>query len=244
MSRPLIGVTCGLSTERCSDLAKYPFHHVYAWYSEAIWRAGGRPVIIPPMIGSDAEEEALDLVQRLDGIFFSGGGISTSPKADVQPKMMSTQPIRSVAEWALVRSSKALKLPIIGSCRGNQMICESLGGTLSDDVVAGHSQKHSFYYPCHPIEIVKNSKLASIVGAETWMVNSMHCQYIDKCPEGFIANAYSPENTIEGIESTDPDWFCVTFQYHPEVMIFDERARKMMAAFVDAARTYSEKKSK
>ena len=244
MARPLIGVTCALSSERCSDLSPtYPFYHVYAWYCEAIWRAGGRPVILPPVVGAEVDGEAEELVSQLDGIFFSGGGMSTAPKAPVQPRMMETQPIRSAAECALVRAGKALKLPMIGSCRGNQIICEGLGGALSTETVAGHSQKFSYYYPSHPIEVVKGSKLAALAGEESWMVNSMHCQYIETCPEGFVPNAFGPEKTIEGMESVDPEWFCVTFQYHPEVMIFDKRALDVMSGFVNAAKAYAEKKN-
>ncbi|MBR0140184.1 MAG: gamma-glutamyl-gamma-aminobutyrate hydrolase family protein [Firmicutes bacterium] len=236
MYRPLIGISCCDSSERAPDISRYPLYHVYAWYCDAIWKAGGRPVMIPPVAGSDSAEEAADMVRRLDGIYFSGGGLSTAPKAAVQPKLMETQPKRSLAECALVRAGKDIKLPMIGSCRGHQIICESLGGTLSEETLPNHSQKTSYYYPTHSVDIEKNSRLAAIVGSGPWMVNSMHCQFVETCPPGFIANAWGPEGTVEGMETTDPDWYCITFQYHPEVLIFDERAKTLMESFVEAAR--------
>lgn len=103
-------------------------------------------------------------------------------------------------------------------------------------------QNISYYYPSHSIKIVKGSKLASIVEKESWMVNSMHRQHIKTCPDGFIVNAISSDQIIEGMESVDPDWYCIAFQYHPEAMIFDECAVKIMVSFVEAAEAYAEKK--
>ena len=239
MKRPWIGITCALSKERSNDLSpQNPFFHVYTSYCEAIWAAGGRPVLLPPVSNDAAEAE--DLVDGLDGLFFTGGGLSTAPKTGIVLKLMDQQPIRSKAEVALVLACQNKKLPTIGSCRGHQVICESLGGSLSDLVLEGHLQKYPFSAPCHRITIAENSKLASIVGKEDWDVNSMHRQYVELCPDGFVANAFGPEGTIEGMESADPDWFCISFQYHPESMIYDERAIVLMNRFIDEAKNYHE----
>ncbi len=236
MERPLIGVTCGLSSERCNDLSpNIPFYHVYTDYCEAIWNAGGNPVILPPIAGA-GEEIVNDLLESLDGVFFSGGGLSTAPQKAVLEKLMDQQPVRSQAEQALIRGCQRRKLPIIGSCRGHQMICESLGGTMAEDCLEGHSQSHPYHTPKHNITIVPDTKLAAIVGGESWNVNSMHRQYVQTCPDGFRVNAFGPEGCIEGMEAEDTDWFCITFQNHPEMMIYDAHARGLIKAFVDAAR--------
>jgi len=241
MERPWIGITCALSSERCNDLSpQSPFYHVSTPYCEAIWAAGGRPVILPPLSSNTAEAE--ELIDGLDGLFFTGGGLSTVSKTAPLQKLMEQQPIRSAAEVALVLACQKKKLPTIGSCRGHQMICESLGGRLSDETVEGHRQQYPFYDPCHRITITENSKLASIVGAEDWDVNSMHRQYVETCPEGFIPNAFGPEETNEGMEAVDPNWFCITFQYHPEFMVRDDRAIALMKRFVDEAKNHREKR--
>lgn len=241
MTRPWIGITCALSAERCNDLApQNPFYHVYTSYCEAIRAAGGRPILLPPVSSDDAEAE--ELVDGLDGLFFTGGGLSTASKSAPLLKLMDQQPIRSAAEVALVLACRKKKLPVIGSCRGHQMICESLGGRLSDRTLEGHSQKYPFYEPCHRITITENSKLAAIVGAEDWDVNSMHRQFVETCPDGFLANAYGPEGTVEGMEAADPDWFCITFQYHPESMTRDSRAIAMMTRFVEEAKKQQNKR--
>jgi putative glutamine amidotransferase len=243
MNSPLIGLTGCLSSELCKDLApEYPFFHLKTWYCEAIRKAGGRPVIIPPVCGSDEEAEAIGLLSHFDGIYVTGGGMSTAPPWPVQPKLMETQPIRSAMECRLVRTCRDQKLPLIGSCRGHQIICEALGGTMSDELLYNHQQEDTkipFYYPSHAVTIVEGSRLASIIGDEEWAVNSMHCSYVEKCPDGFSANAYGPEGTIEGMETLDEEWFCISYQYHPEIMLFDERAEKVMKAFVEAAEAYA-----
>ncbi len=243
MERPLIGVTCGLSSERCNDLSpNIPFYHVYTDYCEAIWNAGGDPVILPPIAGIAGEAAVEDLLENLDGVFFSGGGLSTAPKTAALEKLMDQQPVRSQAEQTLIHSCRRRKMPIIGSCRGHQMICESLGGTMAEGCLEGHSQSHPYYAPKHSIAIVPDTKLAAIIGGECWNVNSMHRQYVKNCPADFRANAFSPEGCIEGMEAENADWFCITFQYHPEMMTYDARAQGLLKAFVDAAKAYKNAK--
>lgn len=243
MERPLIGVTCGLSSERCNDLSpNVPFYHVYTDYCKAIWNAGGNPVIVPPIAVVAGEVAVEDLLERLDGVFFSGGGMSTVPKTEALGKLMNQQPIRSQAEQILIHACRRRKLPIIGSCRGHQMVCESLGGTMAEDCLDGHSQKHPYHTPKHNVTIVPDTKLETIIGGESWNVNSMHRQYVQTCPAGFRVNAFGPEGCIEGMEAEDADWFCITFQYHPEMMIYDARAHGLIKTFVDAARVYRKAK--
>jgi len=236
MKRPLIGVTCGLSSERCNDLSpNLPFYHVYSVYCEAIWNAGGRPVILPPVNPGETAETADDLLCNLSGIFFTGGGLSTAKSTDKVLPLMAQQPIRSAAEQALILRCQAKKLPIIGSCRGHQMICESLGGTLSDNILPNHRQAFPYSDPTHLVTVGENTKLSALIGSEPWNVNSMHCQYVERCPSGFRVNAIGPEGTVEGMEAVDPDWFCMTFQYHPEMMVTDDRAAALLKAFIAAA---------
>ena len=242
MNRPLIGITCGLSSERCNDLSpNLPFYHVYSIYCEAIWNAGGQPVILPPMNPAQTKEIENDLLEHLDGIFFTGGGLSTTKSVGKMQPLMAQQPIRSAAERVLIQHCKERKLPIIGSCRGHQMICETLGGALSDNVLTNHQQVFPYSEPHHWITIMENTKLSVLIGDEPWNVNSIHGQYVQTCPEGFRANAIGPEGTVEGMEAEDPDWFCMTFQYHPEMMVFDDRAATVLKSFVEAATAFAKR---
>ena len=240
MKRPFIGITCGLSSERCNDLSpNLPFYHVHSIYCDAIWNAGGRPVVLPPVNPAETSETADDLLEHLDGIFFTGGGLSTAKSSGKQLPLMAQQPIRSAAEQALIHRCQARKLPIIGSCRGHQMICETLGGALSDNVLTNHRQAFPYSEPHHRITIVENTKLSDLVGHEAWDVNSVHCQYVQTCPDGFCINAVGPEGTVEGMETKDPDWFCMTFQFHPEMMVSDDRAAAVLKSFIRAATAFS-----
>lgn len=240
MKRPFIGITCGLSSERCNDLSpNLPFYHVYSIYCEAIWNAGGRPVILPPVNPAETEETADALLEHLDGIFFTGGGLSTTKSTGKVLPLMAQQPIRSAAEQALIQRCQAKKLPIIGSCRGHQMICETLGGTLSDSVLTNHQQAFPYSDPAHWVTVGENTKLSALIGDEAWNVNSIHCQYVQTCPKGFRVNAVGPEGTVEGMEAEDPDWFCMTFQYHPEMLVSDHRAAILLKAFIRAANAFA-----
>ena len=240
MKRPFVGVTCGLSSERCNDLSpNMPFYHVYSIYCEAIWNAGGQPVILPPVNSTAEAETADDLLAHLDGIFFSGGGLSTAKSTGTLQPLMTQQPIRSAGERTLIQRCQAKKLPIIGSCRGHQMICETLGGTLGDGVLINHRQDFPYSEPTHWITVLENTKLSALIGDDAWNVNSIHRQYVQTCPSGFRVNAVGPEGTVEGMEAEDPDWFCMTFQYHPEMMPSDERAAIVLKAFIRAATAYA-----
>lgn len=240
MKRPLIGVTCALSSERCNDFSpNVPFYHVFSVYCEAIWNAGGQPVILPPVDPAGTADSVDELLEHLDGIFFTGGGMSTGKSTGALQPLMEQQPIRSAAEKALIERCHAKKLPIIGSCRGHQMICETLGGTMSDDVLDNHRQGFPYSEPTHWITVAENTKLSALIGAEPWNVNSVHRQYVQTCPPGFRVNAIGPEGTVEGMEADDPDWFCITFQYHPEMMPSDDRAATVLKAFIDAATAYA-----
>jgi putative glutamine amidotransferase len=136
--------------------------------------------------------------------------------------------------------------PILAVCRGAQLLAVAAGGALYQDVTAEYpcAIRHD-YFPkagvhtrqdlVHPVEVVAGTRLSRLIGTDTVVVNSMHHQGIKRLEPSLIANAFSPDGLIEGVESPGED-FVVGVQWHPEDLADSEpRMRSLFDAFIDAA---------
>jgi len=242
--KTLIGVTTVWSIETRGAEKENPGGILYnpAHYSNALYQAGGLPVLIaPPVLENDsATLEALagSILDKLAGLYFSGGGGTRLFKAPDMPGLEKQQPVRYRFETMLIKEACKRNMPMIGACRGHQMIVEALGGKIKRDTVTGHQQKDEDKI-LHPVQIEKTSRLEKLIGKESWPVNSLHCQVAEKAPPGFIVSARSPEGYIEAIEAEGPV-FQMGFQFHPEIMCeFDPLAKGLIGSFVAAAEDYS-----
>lgn len=182
--------------------------------------AGGIPVSLPNI----PKEEISRLVDRLDGIVFTGG-------PDIDPSFMGEEPIpelgvtnriRDIFEIAVVRTAVAKHVPILGICRGAQIIDVSLGGSVYQDLksqypgkVLKHRQSAPGDQPTHFVSVDHDSKLFKTVGDNVF-VNSRHHQAIKAVPEGLRIVAQAPDGVIEAIENDDASVQAV--QWHPENM--------------------------
>ena len=227
--RPLIGITCGaVSTEP----AKYGQNQAYI---RAVDEAGGTPLLVPPM----SEEAARGLLGRIDGILFTGGpDVDPARYGQANQGSQEPDPGRDETELVLARAAAAEGMPILGICRGQQLINVAFNGTLVQDM-GGHSQKeagHARDETTHSVSILDaESALARIAGESSEIpVNSFHHQVIDRLGEGLKVTARSAEDGyIEAIESADGS--IVAVQCHPEHLTELPWARELFRELVERA---------
>ena len=213
-SRPVIGITGNLGTQLCT-LAE--------GYYRSVLLAGGIPVIIPPYEQTDILGDQLD---GLDGIIFSGGGDINPLYLGEEPvrELHGVTPVRDAQELLLARLAYDRQIPMLGICKGIQIIAAALGGQLYQDIntqVEGISVKHSQDLDrgtaSHTVTIAPNTLLYSIFAESKGClhVNSFHHQAVKQVPEGFKVSAISPDGVIEAIESTTFKSI-IGVQWHPE----------------------------
>lgn len=215
-------------------------HRLNDTYVNAVLLAGGIPVILP-----NAEDLSVipELVERLDGLLLSGGG-------DVDPvlfgerataRLGTVTPRRDSFELALARYVlKKTEKPVLGICRGIQVMNVAMGGRLYIDLPDAGKFCHSLdMYPrdsvTHGVQIAENTRMKDIMGGAEGWVNSFHHQAVNGAAECFVASAWSvPDNVVEAMELPGKR-FAVGVQWHPEELQQRPEARKLFACFVDAA---------
>jgi putative glutamine amidotransferase len=244
--RPLIGVT----TQSLQAVEGIPAAFPASWvmnrmYLDALVRAGAAPVLLPLLV--DQPDIMRSLYDRLDGVLLPGGvDIEPSNFGEARHALLRhTDPPRDAVELQLARWALDEGKPVLGLCRGLQILNIAAGGTLFQDVVAQRSgsEKHDFEPPehtrdflAHEVTLVGGSLLQQLVGASSTPVNSMHHQGIQRLGKGFVATAHAPDGLIEAIES-ERDGFVMAVQWHPESLEpKDETSRALFREFVSAAR--------
>lgn len=234
MKKPLIGITACTLVEANRDWIWNPHD-----YSRAVQRAGGIPVLLPFV---ETEEEAAEVLDKLDGLLLSGGDdIDPLLYGELpHPQTGNICPERDLSELHYARVAFARNLPTLGICRGHQVLAVAFGGTLYQDIPAQvpgaikHRQEGPKWYPTHPVAIAEGTRLAALLGTER-LVNSRHHQSVKKAPEGWVVSAVAPDGIIEAMEH--PGYrFALSVQWHPENLQgrpynFDALFR----AFVEAA---------
>lgn len=221
--RPLIGIAAEtISGDMHSGAFRYDWYIASASYVRCVTNAGADPVLLIP--GSDPER----MITMVDGLLLQGG-------KDISPSMYGEEKIpecgvNNLAEdefhIALIKEAIRQKKPILGICRGLQIINVALGGTLCQHLP---NQEHKHYEdyenPSHTISIVPGTKLASIFGDGELPVNSLHHQGIKQLAPSLTAAAYSPDGLIEAVEADG----IIAVQCHPEAL--KERHREYQKLF-------------
>lgn len=203
-------------------------------YVDAVYRAGGLPVLLPPRedIGVDEVDTWLD---RLDGLVVSGGADVEASRygADPHPSVQEARRDRDATELLLVERARARRIPLLGVCRGMQVMAVQAGGTIEQHVPdrVGHDD-HSpgpGRFGSHAVTLVDGSRVASIVGSRV-EVPTYHHQAVETHP-GFVAVGHADDGTLEAMEDPDAP-FCLGVQWHPEAG--DDLS--LFTALIEAAR--------
>lgn len=221
-SKPLIGISTYLERTR--------FGHwdveaavLYRGYLDCVVEAGGNPVMLPPVGTWTAET-----IGFLDGLVIAGG-------ADIDPAAYGAEPLpttgeprrdRDDAEFALVEAALKLDLPVLGVCRGMQVLNVALGGTLHQHI-EGHNPAPAVFEHTD-IEVARDSLLHQVLGDRT-TVQCHHHQSLDRIADGLRVTARAPDGTVEAVE-LEGARFVVGVQSHPEQDIEDLRLFEALVA--------------
>ncbi|MEN3046092.1 MAG: gamma-glutamyl-gamma-aminobutyrate hydrolase family protein [Candidatus Hydrothermales bacterium] len=227
--RPLIGITPSFSEESHDYILNNK-------YIEAIREAGGIPLVIPYLDLENIEEEIFSF---FDGFLLSGGG-------DVHPSFYGEE-LENVEKVVLERDKFEIELvkrcfenkrPLLGICRGLQVMNVAMGGTLIQDIKSDitHRQPPPYDKPVHSITVYKNSQLYQILGIEELTVNSSHHQAIKNLGKELKVSAQADDGVIEAIESEKHPFF-IGVQFHPERLFNKNEAfLKLFKSFVNSCK--------
>lgn len=238
MSKPRIGISTKVAVHAGPHFVGYRRIYTNDDYVQAVLAGGGIPVVLP-LIGDPAV--ITDMVGNIDGLVLMGGN-------DVDPALYGEEPQTKLGgisieqdtfDTALYHAAAAGKKPVLGICRGAQLINVLNGGTLYQDMSYAkfssikHNQEDHPRQPIHAITIEKGSRLYDIYGATT-RVNSFHHQCIKDVAANFTITARSKDGVPESIEHTG-DTFILGIQWHPEMMSqTNTAAQKIFTAFIAA----------
>lgn len=240
--KALIGITCGTFRDR--DWCP-PIHGHRQTYIDAVVNAGGAPFLFPLV---EDENVLRALYDRLDGILLAGGN-------DVDPEHYGEEPLpqlgkvdglRDRVEMQLARWATAEGKPVLGICRGMQVLNVALGGSLYQDIGTQLTQEivHDSSFTCenwehmvHELHITPESRLGQLFGPDSFPTNSLHHQALKELAPGLQAVGWAPDGVVELIEGND-ERFIIGVQCHPEALQgeADPRWRILFEAFIESCR--------
>ena len=231
LEKPLIGINADYRSAQGNQPS---FSVITSGYYDCILRAGGIPVVIPPMT---SEDDISSLLERLDGIVLIGGA-DLDPRRDgfmLHPAIRTMDDRRESFDRKLMMAIAEQKLPVFGIGVGLQLMNVTLGGNLflhiPEDVpnAIPHKDPQDPGHR-HSLEVAPGSLMERVYGDGEIRVSSRHHMAIDEVASGFAVTARCPDGVIEAIESEIPGWFAMGTQFHPEndaasaldVRIFEE----------------------
>ncbi len=235
--RPIIGITTSITQDE-------GVHQMNRCYTEALLAVGAVPVMLP--LPSDLSVLP-DCLSRLDGLLLSGGDdVDPTHYGETQHWVCGdVTPLRDSFEIALCREAIRHRLPLLGICRGVQVMNVAQGGSLFQDLKSeypgetlAHQQKQLSRYTSHAVQFSEDSALAAIFGCNALQVNSHHHQAVQKVAPGFTITATAPDGVIEALEYPELP-FCIGVQWHPERLVESQKDtlhRRLFEAFADACR--------
>jgi len=241
--RPLIG----LPADR-RMIGQHPFHAVGEKYIRAVVEAAGAIALLIPALGEELQAD--ELLERLDGILFTGSPSNVEPHHyQGSPSATGTlhDPHRDVATLALIPKAIAAGVPVLGICRGFQEMNVALGGTLVQKLqdVPGnldHRDDESAplevqYGPAHDVMLTPGGMLRALAGTDRIRVNSLHSQGVELLGRDLVVEARAPDGVIEAFRVEQAPRFAVAVQWHPEWQVMSNSfSRALFAAFGAASR--------
>lgn len=234
MTRPIVGITSYVE-DAAWGYWRLEAALIPQMYVEAVERAGGRALVVPP--SEEGVEETLD---ALDGLLLSGGA-DLDPAAygaEPDPATNNVRPARDRAELALLEGALARDMPVLAVCRGSQILNVARGGDLvqhlPDVIDDEHHRETAGVFSQHPVRIEDDSQLGSLIPAHGAVMSSHH-QGFGRIGEGLREVAWADDGTVEGLE--DPSRrFAVGVLWHPEA----GEDTRLFDALVAEARSYRE----
>lgn len=236
-TRPLIGINADYYAPKNGQ----PFTRLNAGYLDAIFAAGGMPVILPPV----KKDNLADIDQLLDlcaGVILTGGQ-DMDPRRNGMALTNACQPMavrREDADRHLLAKIFERKTTVLGVGLGMQQLNVFAGGTLYLHLPAENPKAMPHFDPTgaahrHMVLIETNTRLEEVYGTLELRVNSTHHQAVNQLGKKMRVAAKAPDGVIEAIESTDPNWFCVGVQWHPECDTASALDVQIFECFVQAA---------
>lgn len=223
MVKPIIGITC--FSDKASFCQDIEINAVDRFEIDKIFKVGGLPILLPLHANSKDLLQYLNLIQ---GLLIPGG-------ADVNPALYNEKPSPKIEEFSvkrdkmeiiLIKQAVKRKMPVLGICRGCQIINVAFAGSLYQDIedcLKTKIEHNTDYHKIalwkklvHKVEILPNSKLRQIIGKTHIKTNSLHHQAIKKLGKGLSVCAMTADKVIEGIEKTKFRQFLLGVQWHPE----------------------------
>ncbi|HXR50111.1 MAG TPA: gamma-glutamyl-gamma-aminobutyrate hydrolase family protein [Verrucomicrobiae bacterium] len=244
--QPIIGITAGEVVNHDYPLAPIVQGQQYT-YIDAIVRAGGVPIILP-LVGNN--EALQQLYKQCDGILFSGGNDIDPGLYDAAPSSHTKQiaPHRDEQETQLLKWALKDDKPLLGICRGMQLLNITLGGTLYQDIATElpsaeahfielYADRDREHHIAHQLQIKPGTKMATILGIEKLDTNAYHHQAIRNLGKDLVATAWASDGVIEGIELPGKR-FVIGVQSHPESLEADIEPhwQVLFSAFIEEAK--------
>jgi putative glutamine amidotransferase len=241
--KPLIGIPAERFSSGYGSEPDQLVQGTLATYVDAVLGAGGLPVIIPLSV---AAADLHALYTRLDGVLLTGGGDVDPDSFDEapHPKLGAVDVDRDRLELALARLTVKGDKPVLGVCRGAQVMNVALGGTLFQDLPSqygGPLVRHAHpvkdfprQHLAHPVQVTEASLLARVLGAPTARVNSRHHQAIKDVAPGLTVVARAPDGVVEAVERAGHP-FALGVQWHPENLQDSPEMKALFVKFVEAS---------
>ncbi len=248
--RPVIGIP----TQNLKSIDRIPEDLPDSWlmnqrYFLACTSVGAIPWMVPLL--HDDPDTMRAIYERLDGIFLPGG-VDMDPESyhcDRHDLCGRTDPPRDAVELAFARWANEDAKPVLGVCRGMQVVNVAAGGTLVQDCGEQHPNaiKHDYFpgagwardHLAHPVRIAEGSRLHQAFGTLEAPVNSMHHQGLCELGEGLVATAWASDGLVEAVEAAREDHFLVGVQWHPEALLdVDAGTRRLFEEFIEAANQF------
>lgn len=208
-------------------------------YADAVADAGGLPLLL----ARPRPELAETVVSTIDALLLTGGG-DVGPdryNCPAAPETAGVDAERDASETALVAAALSHTLPVLGICRGAQLLNVALGGSLHQHLAHHSELAHDEWdrrdQAVHQVRLAPGSLLQGLVGLATLKVNSVHHQGLDELGHGLEAVAWADDGLVEAVES--PGRGLLAVQWHPELIMGEPGSRQLFAWLVDQARAAS-----
>ena len=244
MSKPIIGILSSRADIPIPNGQSITVEYINKVYCEAIMRAGGIPILLPVTSDPDAAEQMFSLCS---GMLFPGG-------VDVDPKFYGEAPDPLIGTIDCVMDRfwlqalefvRAHKIPVLGICRGLQLVNVGMGGSLYQDLSRRggpsylHNQKQNRDYLMHEVTIEPGSRLGQVLGEEPVYTNTIHHQCVKAAGKGLKLVAQTGDGVPEALESEDGQIMLV--QWHPEALLDAEpRMRRLFEDLIERSRSGNE----